>query len=100
MPTPFAAIEATVNARAIGALANATMTWATSSSADGVFRMPSAGLLGDLVQGNDPSFTGLTSAIGSIAYGTAVTVNATAYTVARNEPDGAGITLLTLQKAS
>lgn len=97
MPLPFAAIETAINAATVAALANATLTWGASSSADGVFRNPAATQLGDLVMGSEPTFTGLTSAIGGIAYGTAVTCNATSYTVVRSEPDGAGMTRLTLQ---
>lgn len=99
MPTHFAAIETAINAAAISALANATLTWGASSSADGIFRNPSSTQLGDLVMGSEPTFTGLTSVIGSIAYGTAVTCNSTSYTVVRSEPDGAGMTRLSLQTA-
>lgn len=99
MATPFAQIENSVNASAVKALANATITWGVSSSADGIYRSPSAVLLGDLVQGSAPTFTGLTSEIGAIAYNTAVAIGATSYTVVRHEPDGAGVTTLTLQQA-
>ena len=94
----FAAIETQVNTSVLNVMGNATLTWGTSSTADGVFRKPSAVLLGDLVQGDQPSFTALTSHIGSLAYGAAVAINAVNYTVARNEPDGTGVTVLTLQK--
>lgn len=96
----FASIESSINAATVSALANATLTWGVSSTADGVFRNGSAVLLGDLAMGSEPSFTGLTSAIGAIAYSTAVTCNSTSYTVVRSEPDGAGMTRLTLQAAS
>lgn len=99
MATPFAAIESAVNSGALGVLANATITWGVSSTADGIFDNRSTTLIGDLVAGSDPVFTGLTSQIGGIAYGTAVTVSSTAYTVARNEPDSLGVTRLTLQTA-
>lgn len=99
MATPFAAVESAVNAGALGLLANATLTWGVSSTADGIFDNRSSTLLGDLVAGSDPVFTGLTSQIGGIAYGTSVSVSATSYTVARNEPDGMGVTRLTLQTA-
>lgn len=99
MATPFAAVESAVTAGALGLLANATLAWGVSSTADGIFDNRSATLLGDLVSGTEPVFMGLTSQIGGIAYGTAVTCNATSYTVARNEPDGSGVTRLTLQTA-
>ncbi len=99
MPTPFAGIETSINAATTAALANATLTWGASSTADGVFRNPAAGLLGELVQGSQPSFTGLASAVGSIALGAAVAIGAVNYTVVRREPDGAGLTRLTLQTA-
>lgn len=99
MATPFAAIESAVNSGALGVLANATLSWGVSSTADGIFDSRSTTLLGDLVSGSDPVFTGLTSQIGGIAYGTDVTVASTSYTVARNEPDGLGVTRLTLQTA-
>lgn len=81
MPTPFASIESSINGATVAALANATLTWGVSSSADGMFRNPSNTLLGDLVQGSSPTFTALTSLVGAIAYGTAVAVGATNYTV-------------------
>lgn len=95
----FTPIETAINAATVAALTNATLTWGVSSSASVVFRNGSATLLGDLAMGTEPSVTGLTSAIGAIAYGTAVTCNSTSYTVVRNEPDGAGMTRLTLQIA-
>ena len=94
----FAAIETEVNTSVLAVMGNATLTWGASSSADGVFRKPSDTLLGDMVQGDQPTFTALTSTIGSLAYGAAVALNAVNYTVARNEPDGTGVTVLTLQK--
>jgi hypothetical protein len=100
MPTPFSSIETAINAATTAALANATLTWGASSSADGVFREPSQALLGGLVDGGMPTFTALTSLVGAIAYGTAVAVGATSYTVAGNTPDGAGMTTLALQLAS
>lgn len=94
----FAAIETSVNVSVLNVMGNATLTWGASSSADGVFRKPSDVLMGDMVQGDQPTFTALTSAIGSLAYGAAVALNAVNYTVARNEPDGTGVSVLTLQK--
>lgn len=94
----FAAIESLTNTSVLAVMGNATMTWG-AFSADGVFRKPSALLLGDLVQGDHPTFTALTSLVGSLSYGTAVTVAAVNYTVARNEPDGTGTTVLTLKNA-
>lgn len=99
MATPFAAIESEVNASALGALANATLIWGASSAADGIFDNRSTTSLGDLVSGSNPVFTGLSSQIGSIAYGTSATISGTDYTVVRNEPDGMGIARLTLQKS-
>lgn len=99
MYTPFASLQSGLNSAVIGALANATLTWGVSSSADGVFDNRSNTLLGDLVSGSDPMFTGMTALIGAIAYGTAVAVSGVPYTVVRNEPDGTGLTTLTLQAA-
>ena len=100
--TNFAVIESELNTAVLGVMGNATLTWGASSSADGVFRKPSDVLLGDVVQGDQPTFTALTSAIGSLSYGSAVSVNYSAvitnYMVTRNEPDGTGVTVLTLQK--
>lgn len=94
----FAAIETLVNTNVMTVMGNATLTWGASSSADGVFRKPSDVLLGDIVQGDQPTFSALTSTIGGLAYGSAVTVNAVNYMVMRNEPDGTGVSMLTLQK--
>ena len=96
--TDFAAIESLVNTNVLTVMGNATMTWGTSSTADGVFRKPSDALLGDLIQGDKPTFTALTSLVGGLAYGAAVASSAVNYTVARNEPDGTGVSVLTLQK--
>lgn len=94
----FAAVESFVNTTALGVMANARLTWGGSFSADGVFRKPSDVLLGDLIQGDQPTFTALTTYIGSLAYGAAVAISGVNYTVARNEPDGTGVSTLTLQK--
>lgn len=100
MATPFAGIETSINAATRGALANATLSWNSGiNTADGLYSAPSNTLLGDLVQGADITFSALTSEIGTLVYGTAVAIAAVNYTVARNEPDGAGWTRLTLQKA-
>ena len=79
-------------------MANAKLTWGGSFSADGVFRKPSDMLLGDTVQSDQPTFTALSTYIGGLSYGAAVAISGVNYTVARNEPDGTGVSVITLQK--
>lgn len=98
----FVDTEAMVNGACMDMLGNATLAYlsgAIAKSADGVFRKPSAGLLGDLVQGDLPTFTARTDLIGTLTYGQAVAINSVNYTVARIEPDGTGVTVLTLKNA-
>lgn len=69
-----------------------------AASVRGIFDTPSAEMLG--IGGSDPTFTCATADVVSVAAGQAVTINAVAYTVTAVKPDGTGLTVLHLDKAS
>lgn len=96
MPSPFAAIEASVNQRAIGMLANAEANFGGGLVVSGVFDAQPM-VVFDAVQGTNPQFRCLSSLVTSVDQGEAVTINATAYTVASIDRDGAGMALIELE---
>lgn len=96
MPTPFATIETAVNARVMGALANATLTWG-AYSADGVMDADYADRLGLVTR--QTRFTALASALPAIAQGASVSVGGVSYTVRNVEPDNTGLVALVLERA-
>lgn len=69
-----------------------------AASVTGIFDVPTAEAFG--VLGSDPTFTCATADVSGVAAGQAVTIAAVAYTVTAVKPDGTGITVLTLDKAS
>jgi hypothetical protein len=97
MPTPFAAIEARVNAGVHSRLANATATIDGTDTVDGVFDNGFTASLGGLVEDAAPSFRCLTTQVPAVAHGTPVTINAVDYTVIGVQPDGTGAVRLLLQ---
>jgi hypothetical protein len=62
-----------------------------------MYDQPFADVLG--VAGNAPEIWAKTTDVAAVTVGMAVTVNDTAYTVASIEPDGTGVTRLTLEEA-
>lgn len=97
MTSPFAAIETSINQRAIGMLANADADFGGGLVVSGIF--DSEPIINYEVQSNSPQFQCLASTVTSILKGAAVTINAVAYTVKAKEPDGAGFMRLELTKA-
>lgn len=67
-----------------------------AGSVAGLFSNPSLEALG--IAGSRPVFRALTTEVSSVVEGTAITINATAYTVAGIQPDGKGMTLLILER--
>ena len=98
MTSPFAAIETSINAACIGALANVSATIGAATVA-GVFRQAYTDTAGGLAAGSSPIFDCLASAVPTIARGNTVVINSVNYTVVGIEPDGAGWVSLILQKA-
>lgn len=68
-----------------------------TASVTGVFS--NAFISVDGIESRQPTFEALDADLTGVAHGTAITINATAYTVAGIEPNGEGSTLLILRKA-
>lgn len=95
MATPFAALEARVNAAVDQHLANATADFGGGVTVDGVFAQVFVDQQG--VEGMKPAFSARDSALPALSHSTAVTINAVAYRVVGIQPD-AGRTTLLLEK--
>jgi hypothetical protein len=95
MPNPFAAIETSINAACIGALANVTATLASAVTISAILSKPSGGQMG--IMSTSPELVAKTSDLATVANGQTITINAVAYTVRAIEPDGTGMTRITLE---
>lgn len=98
MATPFAALEARINAAVDQHLSNATADFGGGVTVDGLFSMAFIEQQG--VEGLRPVFSVSTSAlptVPTVSHSTAVTINAVAYRVVGIQPD-AGRTTLLLEK--
>lgn len=69
-----------------------------AASVTGIFDQPAAEAFGML--GSDPTFTCAAADVSGVAAGQAVTIAGTGYTVTAVKPDGTGLTVLYLDKAS
>lgn len=69
-----------------------------AASVRGIFDAPSAEMFG--IGGTNPTFTCATADVVSVAEGQAVTISAVAYTVTAVKPDGTGVSVLHLDRAS
>lgn len=97
MPTPFAALEARVNAAACARLANASADFGGGAVVDGIF--DNAYASADMMAGTEPVFQAETASVSAVTRGSAITINGTAYLVRIREDDGTGWTVLLLEKA-
>lgn len=98
MATPFASLEAIVNAAVFVHLANATATFADEVTVDGVFDNGYAAALE--IGGSDPTFRCLSSDLPAVVAGSTVAINSTNYVIAGPvEQDGTGIATLNLREA-
>lgn len=98
MATPFASLEAEVNAAVFAHLANATATFAGAVTVDGVFDNGYAAALE--IGGSDPTFRCLSSALPAVVAGSAVTIRSINYVIAGPvEQDGTGVSALNLRQA-
>lgn len=95
MTAPFAAIETATAANAVAALANVSAV-VDGVTVDGIFDNAYGDAFG--VAGSVPTLSCASDDIDA-AHGDAVTIGATSYTITNVEPDGTGMTRLTLQEA-
>ena len=96
MANPFDSIETSLNAVAVGALGNATMTWGSASVAvvfDAAY-YDAAGMAN-----SRPQARCLESAVAAMSPGASVSIESVAYTVQAIEPDGLGMATLILRRA-
>jgi hypothetical protein len=96
MATPFAAIEARINAAVVSHLANATADFGGGVVVDGIFRASYSDAFG-MVNSEMSSFEAETDDLTGVEVGDTVTVGGKARTVSSIQPDGTGITLLALK---
>ena len=95
MTNPFAAIETSINNVCMSALANVNATLASAAVVSGIFNKPSAVQMG--LMSTSPELICKTSDVTTVANGQTITINSTAYTVRAIEPDGVGMTRITLE---
>lgn len=99
---PFAALESRINASVLKHLANVRLTINGGSETGGIFRDPYATAdLGIDLSSTAPSVTVDTSAVPSDPIGMPVQiVDGAAFRIADHKPDGTGLTVIVLEKAS
>jgi len=91
----FSVIESSINAACIGALANVAATLESGAVVSGILSKPSGAQMG--IMSTSPELVAKTDDLATVANGQTITINAVAYTVRAIEPDGTGITRLTLE---
>lgn len=101
LTAPFAAFERQTDEAVMRHLAN------TTASVDGrdpvlvIFDDPHTTVLGGLMEASAPELRALTTQLGAVAHGATVVVQGRGtYTVAEHRPDGAGMTVLLLERAA
>lgn len=97
MANPFAAIEASINQRALGMLANADADFGGGLVVSGIF--DAAPIVSFDVQSNSPQFQCLESLVSSVVRGAAVAINGTNFTIQNKTPDKTGWVTFDLLKA-
>lgn len=97
MPTPFAALEARVNAAVFAHLANATADFGGGVVVDGVFDNAYA-IAFDALAGTAPMFRCEAPAVSSVTVGQGVSIGGVGYEVVDLQPDGAGVVRMILEK--
>ncbi len=73
-----------------------TATLASGATVAGIFDAASVDIFNAASVG--PVFMAATSGVSSLAYGSSITISGTAYVVRQNDPDGTGMTRLTLER--
>lgn len=100
MPTPFAALEARLNASAIKRMANARVSLG-GADVDVVFDNPSAVSGGGLgMQTTAPTLEMLTAQVPADWEGKTFVHNGTTWAMVEHEPDGTGWSVLVLERRS
>lgn len=67
---------------------------------DGIFDNGYQAALGGLMESTGPTFTAATADLSSAVDGTTVAIGGVHYKVMNNQPDGTGVTVLSLEKAA
>lgn len=98
----FASLESRVNASVLKHLANVRLTIDGGAEIDGIFRnAPATVDVGIGMTSSAPSLTVDTANVPADPVGRTVQIaNGTTYRIAAQEPDGTGLTVLILEKAS
>lgn len=98
MSAPFAALEARVNTACMAALANAEATLPSAVVVSGIFDNAAvAGGTFDVAPGFIRRFIGLSASLSALTIGQSLTIGGVAYAIAEIEPDGTGLTSLSLK---
>lgn len=101
MASPFAALEARLNAAVFARLSN-TQAVVNGVTVGGIF--DSASTLGDVglmgMASTQPQLTVPTSALSSDPVGQTAVIGGVSYLVAAHEPDGTGVSVLRLERAA
>jgi hypothetical protein len=98
MPTPFAAIEARINAAVTSHLANATADFGGGVVVEGMLDAAYTDAMG--MAGTRPRLRIIASTVPADAEGAAITIGGNGYTVETVRPDGYGMLELYLNEAA
>lgn len=102
MPAPFAALEDRVNRAVLARLANVTAT-VDGVAVDGVFDEAYAVLAEGApvgMEGRQPVLSIRTESVPTNPHGRPVVVRSVNYTIVGHQPDGAGMSVLILERAA
>lgn len=97
MPANFAALEDRVNRATFRHLANA-MAQVGAAEFAVIFDAEPVEVLDGLADAVGPQASALSSDVAALQYGSAITIDGTAYTVTGSRPDGPGVTVLQLRR--
>lgn len=98
--SPFAAFETRVNASLLQHLANARVSIAGGADLPGIFRNPSSvAPVGVGMADSTPALQVSSDAVPADPEGQPVQINGAAYVIVRADPDGTGMTQLTVELA-
>ena len=97
---PFADIERMVNAGVLGTLANATASVAGGEPFAVLFDRPYAAPFDAQVDAASPECLGPAEKLGALQRGDAISIDGVAFRVVTAEPDGTGMSLLTLSEGA
>jgi hypothetical protein len=101
MPAPFAALQTRINAAVFRRLANALATIngaQTDVIFDNGYALGNVGAIG--MASTEPTITLPTASVPASPKGKPVVVGGVSYIIATHEPDGAGVSVLGLERVS